>query len=73
MLAGIILLMIVSMVVYGFYLKYFYFNKPGHRQKPAARDVTLMTSDLSHFRRNRRARVVVEGRRVSCWYCRGRL
>ncbi len=36
MLAGIILLMIASMVVYGFYLKYFYFSKPGYRQKPAS-------------------------------------
>lgn len=34
MLAGIILLMIASMVVYGFYLKYFYFNKPAPSQKP---------------------------------------
>jgi hypothetical protein len=36
MLAGIILLMVASMVVYGFYLKYFYFNTPRPSQKPAA-------------------------------------
>jgi hypothetical protein len=36
MLAGIILLMIASMVAYGFYLKYFYFNRPRPPQKPAA-------------------------------------
>ena len=34
MLAGIILLMIASMVLYAFYLKYFYFDKPGYRKKP---------------------------------------
>jgi hypothetical protein len=34
MLAGVILLMIASMVVYGFYLKHFYFNKPAPSQKP---------------------------------------
>jgi hypothetical protein len=36
MLAGIILLMIASMVLCGFYLKYFYFSKPRPPQKPAA-------------------------------------
>jgi hypothetical protein len=36
MLAGIILLMLASMVLYGFYLTYFYFNKPRPPQKPAA-------------------------------------
>lgn len=36
MLPGIILLMIASMVAYGFYLKFFYFSKPGPSQKPAA-------------------------------------
>lgn len=34
MLAGIILLMVASMVAYGFYLKYFYFSKPRPSQKP---------------------------------------
>ena len=36
MLAGIILLMTASMVAYGFYLKYFYFNKPRSPGKPGA-------------------------------------
>jgi hypothetical protein len=36
MLTGIILLMIASMVVYGFYLKDFYFSKPAPSQKPSS-------------------------------------
>jgi flagellar basal body-associated protein FliL len=35
MLAGIILLMVASMVAYGFYLKYFYFGKPRPSHKPS--------------------------------------
>ena len=35
MLIGVILVMVASMVVYGFYLKHFYFNTPRLPQKPA--------------------------------------
>ena len=36
MLIGISLLVVASMVVYGFYLKSFYFNTPRPPHKPAA-------------------------------------
>ena len=36
MLAVVVLVMLASMIAYGFYLKYFYFNKPGSRKKPPA-------------------------------------
>ena len=35
LLVGVILLMVGSMVAYGFYLKYFYFGKPRPSHKPA--------------------------------------
>jgi hypothetical protein len=41
MLSGIILLMIASMVAYAFYLKFFYFSKPGYSKKPTASGLSL--------------------------------
>lgn len=35
MLVGIILLMVASMVAYGFYLKHFYFGQPRPSHKPS--------------------------------------